>query len=75
MDKMRGIMETEREKMVLHRLYASTEHRIEKINMQIRVTQLSERMSREEKRERLDRLNAVRNQLAKNVNDRAVAAR
>jgi hypothetical protein len=67
LERMREIQTTERQKIALHRMYDQTERHIGKINTQIRLTEGNARLSGEEKRERLDRLGAVRNALAKRV--------
>lgn len=69
LERMREIQTTERQKILFHRVYDQTERQIGKINTQMRLIQGNARLSGEEKRERLERLGAMRNLMAKRVAD------
>ncbi len=74
-EKAKELMEENKDKIGLHRLYSYAERQMGLINKQIKLTQSKTTMSGDEKRERLDQLTAMKNQLAKTINEKATAAR
>lgn len=74
LDRVREILAEKKADLALSKLYSGAEHRMGEINKQIRMVHAS-RGSAEEKREKLDRLTAMRNELARTVEMRATRAR
>jgi hypothetical protein len=72
-EKAREIAEDNKDKVVLSKLYSAAERRMGEINKQMRLVQNRPGMSGDEKRDALDRLVAMRNRLAKTVNEQAAA--
>ena len=75
LEKVRAILEEHKSMIALNRLYTSTEKNMGAVSKQIRIVTASTKLSGDEKRERLDQLNARRNELARVAEMRATAQR
>lgn len=69
------LMEENRDKIALSRVYSHAERQMGEINRKIRLTQARAGLSGDAKRERLDQLSTMRNQLARTISEKSAAAR
>ena len=73
-EKVKDILQDKKAEVALSHLYTSVERRMSELNRQVTMVRAS-KATAEEKRERLDRLNAIRNELARVAETQALKTR